>query len=78
MTSTASYANLMRINRELKDEITKLKHKLYGDRKLSKCCGAILVPYISLNKKYCPDCMCYTPWEIKPNQKGLFNNSKGK
>ena len=41
---------------ELQQENAILRDKLYGERKLSKCCGAILIPYRSHGKQWCPKC----------------------
>ena len=44
-------------------------------QKLSKCCGEILVPFISLNKKMCSGCKTYFEWSLDHNQKPLFTDS---
>lgn len=70
MTGAQTYAELMLENREL-------RQKLYGVRKLSKCCGAILHPFISSSEKMCTECKVYYPWSLDHGQKALFNNGVG-
>jgi hypothetical protein len=62
--------------KDLRRQIAELELKLYGDRKLSKCCGAILIPYISHSEKYCPDCKTTYPWNLDHGQKPLFGRSQ--
>lgn len=36
------------------------------------CQHRVTVRFTSLNKKWCSDCRCWLPWELKPGQKPIF------
>lgn len=48
------------------------------EQKYSECCCAVLIPYISLNKKQCSECREWYEWELDEGQTQLFTDSSDK